>query len=199
MGPSSWATAVATMCIRSASSAAAMTTIVTDRARARAMGVAGRAHVARSFSRDVFAAHLKGILDAVATPGGLRVARDDGKRTLKHEVFEFWPPDLLEMFKQAGVPRKTPPPLEANAESLVAADAGAVPKIVSPRAALVYTLQASDAARQKIPLRADSAPGVKKENIKPQVDKYVLLVHGSAAEQAKAREALVHAKAWETA
>jgi hypothetical protein len=32
-----------------------------------------------------------------------------------------------------------------------------------------------------------------------KVDKYVLLVHGSAAEQAKAREALVHAKAWETA
>ena len=91
---------------------------------------------------------------------GLRVARDDGKRVLKHEVFEFWPPDLLEMFKLAGVPRKTPPPLEANAESLVTADAGAVPKIVSPRAALVYTLQASDAARQKIPLRADTAPGV---------------------------------------
>lgn len=91
---------------------------------------------------------------------GLRVTRDDGRRALKHEVFEFWPPDLLEMFKLAGVPRKTPPPLETSAESLAAADAGAVPKIVSPRAALVYTLQASDAARQKIPLRADTAPGV---------------------------------------
>lgn len=91
---------------------------------------------------------------------GLRVTRDDGRRALKHEVFEFWPPDLLEMFKLAGVPRKTPPPLEASAESLAAADAGAVPKIVSPRASLVYTLQASDAARQKIPLRADAAPGV---------------------------------------
>jgi len=91
---------------------------------------------------------------------GLRVARDDGKRPLKHEVFEFWPPDLLEMFKLAGVPRKTPPPLEASAESISTADAGAVPKIVSPRASLVYTLQASDPARQKIPLRADTAPGV---------------------------------------
>lgn len=96
----------------------------------------------------------------IDTTTGLRVARDDGKRPLKHEVFEFWPPDLLEMFKLAGVPRKTPPPLEANAESLAAADAGAMPKIVSPRAALVYTLQASDAARQTIPLRADTAPGV---------------------------------------
>ena len=101
--------------------------------------------------------HRDVLIDATS---GLRVARDDGKRALKHEVFEFWPPDLLEMFKLAGVPRKTPPPLEANAESLVVSDAGAVPKIVSPRAALVYTLQASDAARQKIPLRADTAPGV---------------------------------------
>lgn len=91
---------------------------------------------------------------------GLRVAHDDGKRSLKREVFEFWPPDLLELFKLAGVPRKTPPPLELNAASLAAADANAVPKIVSPRAALVYTLQASSPARQTIPLRADAAPGV---------------------------------------
>jgi len=101
--------------------------------------------------------HREVLIDATS---GLRVARDDGKRELRREVFEFWPPDLLEMFKLAGVPRKTPPPLEASAESLAAADAGAVPKIVSPRAALVYTLQASDAARQTIPLRADTAPGV---------------------------------------
>ncbi|WP_395736027.1 penicillin-binding protein 1C [Prosthecobacter sp.] len=101
--------------------------------------------------------HREVLMDADT---GLRVARDDGRRGLKREVFEFWPPDLLEMFKLAGVPRKTPPPLKASAESLTAADMGAVPKIVSPRAALVYTLQASDAARQTIPLRADTAPGV---------------------------------------
>lgn len=91
---------------------------------------------------------------------GLRVTRDDGRRALRREVFEFWPPDLLEMFKLAGVPRKTPPPMEANAESLIAADSAAAPKIVSPRAALVYTLQASDSTRKTIPLRADTAPGV---------------------------------------
>lgn len=101
--------------------------------------------------------HREVLIDAAT---GLRVARDDGKRELKRDVFEFWPPDLLEMFKLAGVPRKTPPPLEPSAESLAAADAAAVPKIVSPRAALVYTLQASDVARQSIPLRADTAPGV---------------------------------------
>lgn len=91
---------------------------------------------------------------------GLRVARDEGQPGLKREVYEFWPPELLEMFKQAGVPRKMPPPMAPSAESLAAADAAAAPKIVSPRPALVYTLQASDAARQTIPLRADTAPGV---------------------------------------
>ncbi|MFN0076968.1 MAG: penicillin-binding protein 1C [Prosthecobacter sp.] len=101
--------------------------------------------------------HREVLVDAAT---GLRVARDDGKRDLKREVYEFWPPDLLEMFKLAGVPRKTPPPLEPSAEALVSADAAAVPKIVSPRAALIYTLQASDAKRQAIPLRADTAPGV---------------------------------------
>lgn len=91
---------------------------------------------------------------------GLRVARDDGSRKLTHEVFEFWSPDLLEMFKMAGVPRKTPPPMESNPASLTSADSGALPKIVSPQSALVYTLQASDPSRQRIPLRADTAPGV---------------------------------------
>lgn len=101
--------------------------------------------------------HREVFLDAAT---GLRVAHDDGRPGLRREVCEFWPPDMLEMFKQAGVPRKTPPALEASARSLAAADPAAVPRIVSPRPALVYTLQASDAARQSIPLRADTAPGV---------------------------------------
>lgn len=91
---------------------------------------------------------------------GLRLAADDGRPGLRREVYEFWPPDMLEMFKQAGVPRKIPPPLEPSAQSLAAADASGVPRIVSPKPALIYTLQASDAARQSIPLRADTAPGV---------------------------------------
>ncbi|HEY1048378.1 MAG TPA: hypothetical protein VGE39_01430, partial [Prosthecobacter sp.] len=101
--------------------------------------------------------HREVLLDSTS---GLRVAREDGRPGLKREVYEFWPPDLLEMFKLAGVPRKTPPPLEPSSQSLASADAAAVPRIVSPRPALVYTLQASDASRQSIPLRADTAPGV---------------------------------------
>ena len=41
---------------------------------------------------------------------GLRVNSDDGTRKLHREVYEFWPSDLLALFAQAGLPRRTPPP-----------------------------------------------------------------------------------------
>ena len=102
--------------------------------------------------------HREVLLD---TTTGLRVARDDGSRTLRREVFEFWPPDLLEMFRQAGVPRREPPPLETTQTLLAAISGNEAPRIVSPRQALVYTLRASDTERQSIPLRADTAAGVR--------------------------------------
>lgn len=92
---------------------------------------------------------------------GLRVARDDGTRKLRKEVFEFWQPDLLEMFRQAGLPRREPPPFETTQTVLAAASGNESPRIVSPRAALVYTLRATDRNRQTIPLRADTAAGVR--------------------------------------
>src|SRR5262249_56127473 len=30
------------------------------------------------------------------------------------EVFEFWPSDMLKLFREAGIPRRTPPPLPAS-------------------------------------------------------------------------------------
>lgn len=101
--------------------------------------------------------HREVLLDAAS---GRRVTLDDGRRPLKREVYEFWPPDMLEMFRQAGVPRKTPPPMESNAVSLASAETAQAPKIVSPQASLVYTLQMSQPDRQTIPLRADTASGV---------------------------------------
>lgn len=100
--------------------------------------------------------HREVLLDAES---GLRVTAEDG-RALLREVYEFWPPDMLELFRLAGVPRKSPPPLESNAAALVTADATQAPRIVSPQAGLVYTLQMSQADRQSLPLRATAAPGV---------------------------------------
>lgn len=92
---------------------------------------------------------------------GLRVARDDGSRALRKEIFEFWQPDLLEMFRQAGLPRREPPPFETTQNVLATTTGSEAPRIVSPRSALVYTLRATDRNRQSIPLRADTAAGVR--------------------------------------
>ncbi len=93
---------------------------------------------------------------------GLRVTANDGRPGLRREVFEFWPPDMLELFRQAGLSRREAPPLEPSARAFAAAERGGAPHITSPRAALVYTLRAGDARRQTIPLRSDTAPGVRK-------------------------------------
>ena len=61
----------------------------------------------------------------------------------------------------AGLPRRELPPFETTQNVLAAAAGSEAPRIVSPRAALVYTLRATDRNRQSIPLRADTAAGVR--------------------------------------
>ena len=102
------------------------------------------------------AIHREILVDAAS---GLRVVADDGQRALRRVVHEFWPPDLLELFRQAGLPRREPPPLEANARALAAASQGDAPLIVSPKEALVYTLRAHEPDRNRLALRADAAAG----------------------------------------
>lgn len=92
---------------------------------------------------------------------GLRVIADDGRRKLRHEIFEFWPPDMLALFRAAGVPRREVPPMEPSAAALRAAQTQDAPHITSPQPRLVYTLRAHDTSRNAIPLRADTAAGVR--------------------------------------
>jgi penicillin-binding protein 1C len=96
----------------------------------------------------------------VDTSTGLRVARDDGRASLSRSVQEFWPPEMLELFRKAGVPRKSPPPLEPSSDALTTAESNQAPSIISPQSSLVYTLQASSSERQTIPLRANATSGV---------------------------------------
>src|SRR5437867_1243260 len=63
---------------------------------------------------------------------GLRVARDDGTRQLRREVYEFWPTELLSIFRRAGVPRKLPPPFLPGTTAEFVARSGNAPRIVSP-------------------------------------------------------------------
>jgi penicillin-binding protein 1C len=87
---------------------------------------------------------------------GLRVARDDGRPGLRREVHEFWSPDLLELFRKAGVPRREPPPPEDGVATTEGLDPGNAPLILSPLAGRVYL----DGGGEGIPLLAKSAAGV---------------------------------------
>jgi len=73
--------------------------------------------------------HQEVLVDAMS---GLRVARDDGTRQLRREVYEFWPTELLSIFHRAGVPRKLPPPFLPGTTAEFVARSGNAPRIVSP-------------------------------------------------------------------
>jgi penicillin-binding protein 1C len=73
--------------------------------------------------------HQKVLVDAAS---GLRVPRDDGTRELRREVYEFWPTELLSIFRRAGVPRKLPPPFLPGTSPDWIARTGNAPRIVSP-------------------------------------------------------------------
>ena len=59
--------------------------------------------------------------------------------TTRFEVFEFWSSDMLKLFREAGMPRRVPPPLPACA----AEDSTEAPRIASPLAGVTYTLRRS--------------------------------------------------------
>lgn len=61
---------------------------------------------------------------------GLRVARDDGNRSLHSEVFEFWPSDLSALFEKAGLPRRSPPPFLPGVDAHELGQSGKSPHIV---------------------------------------------------------------------
>src|SRR5256884_3737390 len=75
--------------------------------------------------------HQEVLVDAAS---GLRVARDDGTRQLRHEIYEFWPTEMLSIFQRAGVPRKLPPPFLPGTDPEVAARTGNPPRITTPGA-----------------------------------------------------------------
>jgi penicillin-binding protein 1C len=73
--------------------------------------------------------HQEVLVDAAS---GLRVPRDDGTRQLRREVYEFWPTELLSIFRRAGVPRKLPPPFLPGTSAELTARTGNAPRIISP-------------------------------------------------------------------
>jgi penicillin-binding protein 1C len=101
--------------------------------------------------------HREVLVDAST---GLRVAQDDGAATLKREVYEFWPSDLLALFERAGVPRKLPPPFSPTMDNELLSRGGHAPKINLP--ATEMKISQGPANTPGIPLRAETETGVRK-------------------------------------
>lgn len=93
----------------------------------------------------------------VSKQSGLRACREFGS-DLKREVFEFWPSDLMQVFRSAGVPRKSPPAFESSCKISDTQTTGIAPAIISPRLEVEYSFRVSEQTRDTgglvIPLAA---------------------------------------------
>jgi penicillin-binding protein 1C len=94
---------------------------------------------------------------AIDAASGLRACPGEASG-VRREVYEFWPSDLLALFRAAGIARRTPPPFaarcaEGGAASAVAS-AGAPLRIESPQPRVTYLVPAD--APAEVPLSAVS-------------------------------------------
>jgi len=80
---------------------------------------------------------------------------------VREEVFEFWPSDLLDLFRQAGLPRREPPPFDPGCPLAPQASEGTAPRITSPAANLAYTVSLRSRRDAGLPLRAVAEAGVR--------------------------------------
>jgi len=84
---------------------------------------------------------------------GFRACRPDAPGS-RAEVYEFWPSDLLKLFRQAGIPRRPPPPHDPSCPVERLATRGNPPQITSPQSGLAYSLRAGDSEPEPIALTA---------------------------------------------
>ncbi len=90
---------------------------------------------------------------------GLQACPGADSVALRREVHEYWPTELLELFRRAGLPRRPPPALDPRCAAGAAdADPGAPPQILAPTAGATYVLRPGG-GRDRLALRAshDSA------------------------------------------
>jgi penicillin-binding protein 1C len=76
--------------------------------------------------------------------------------TTRFEVFEFWSSDMLKLFREAGMPRRTPPAMPSCSSD----DSADAPRIASPLRNVSYTLRRSK-PESVIALEASAAADVR--------------------------------------
>ncbi|MCL9683755.1 penicillin-binding protein 1C [Legionella maioricensis] len=93
---------------------------------------------------------------AINNKTGLRTCHIDD--STRFEIFEFWPSDLLRIFKKAGIQRHTPPFFEPDCA--LTGNTGINPQITSPQAGISYIVRANSKFNDKIPLSAVTDAGI---------------------------------------
>jgi penicillin-binding protein 1C len=93
---------------------------------------------------------------AINDKTGLRTCHIDGNTSF--EVFEFWPSDLLAIFKRAGIQRHTPPFFEPGCSST--SNGSMSPQITSPQTGIDYVLSANSDEHNKILFTAVTDSGI---------------------------------------
>lgn len=93
---------------------------------------------------------------AINSKTGLRTCHID--ENTRFEVFEFWPSDLLQIFKRAGIQRHTPPFFEADCT--LSGTTGITPQITSPQTGLSYIMRVNSQHNNKIPFTAVTDAGI---------------------------------------
>ena len=81
------------------------------------------------------------------------------KTKTKIEVFEFWPSDILRLFEQARIPKRTPPNIKQCTKQDFSTNQNDI-HITSPSEYLTYTLKRSSLATQFISLSATADAGI---------------------------------------
>ncbi|MFO7592527.1 MAG: penicillin-binding protein 1C [Pseudomonadota bacterium] len=90
---------------------------------------------------------------------GKRACYYDPKST-RYEIYEFWPSDLLTIFRQAGIARRLPPPFLEGCPLAQQGNTGAAPWIATPSEVITYTLRVDRLANERIPFEAVSEADV---------------------------------------
>ncbi|WP_131794659.1 penicillin-binding protein 1C [Fluoribacter gormanii] len=93
---------------------------------------------------------------AINSKTGLRTCHID--ENTRFEIFEFWPSDLLSIFKRAGIQRHIPPFFESNCN--LSGNAGINPHITSPQNGISYIIRADSQQNNTIPLTAVTDAGI---------------------------------------
>jgi penicillin-binding protein 1C len=98
----------------------------------------------------------------VSKKTGQRLCQIKNAKESQLETFEFWPSDIVQLFRTYGLPYKKAPAFEDGCDQGVLLQAEA-PEIVSPRAGLIYSVRfQTQSGYEKIPLKAKVDQEIKK-------------------------------------